>query len=91
MTANQVIIPSNPADREKIRRVMDTVSDSFTRIEAEKELIKDEIGALVEEFKIPRKFLNRMARIYHRKNFKDVMDEQENFETLYESVLETIS
>ena len=88
MNTKQVIIPSNPADREKIRRVMRTVSESMTRIEAEKDLIKDEIAALAEEFEIPKKFLNRMARTYHRQNFKDVVDEQEDFEKLYETIVE---
>jgi len=84
----QVIIPSDPAAREKIRRVLRTVSDSFTRIEAERDLIKDEISALIEEYEIPRKFLNRMARTYHKQNFKDVVIEQDDFQTLYESVVE---
>jgi len=88
MSTKEVFIPTSPEDREKIRRVIRTVSDSFTRIEAEKKLIKDEISALVEQFEIPRKFLNRMARTYHRQNFKDVVDEQDDFEILYESVVE---
>ena len=83
MSTKQVIIPSNPADREKIRRVMRTVSESMTRIEAEKDLIKDEIAALAEEFEIPKKFQNRMARTYHLQNVKDVVDEQNDFENNY--------
>ena len=88
MSTKQIIIPSSPADREKIRRVLRTVSESMTRIEAEKDLIKEEIAALAEEFDIPKKFLNRMARTYHRQNFKDVVEEQDDFETLYETVVE---
>jgi hypothetical protein len=83
------VIPSNPADIEKIRRVMNTVSDCFTRIEAERDLIKDEIGALVEEFEIPRSVLNRMARIHHKQNFEQVVSETEEFGAFYEKVMET--
>lgn len=86
-TQQQVVIPSNPSDLEKIRRVMRTVSDSYTKIEAERDLVKDEIGALVDEFKIPRKFLNKMARTYHRQNFDAVVDEQDDFQALYETVV----
>lgn len=88
MSTKQITIPSSPADREKIRSVLRTVSESMTRIEAEKELIRDEIAALAEEFDIPKKFLNRMARTYHRQNFKDVVEEQDDFETLYETIVE---
>jgi len=87
--ANQdVVIPSSPADREKIRRVMCTISDSLTRIEAERDIIKDELNALVEEFEIPKKFLSKMSRTYHRQNFQDLVGESDDFQSLYETVLE---
>lgn len=85
----EIIIPSSPADQEKIRRVLQTISDSFTRIEAERELIKDEIDALAEDFDIPKKFLSRMARTFHRQNFDQVSNEQSNFETLYETIVKS--
>lgn len=84
----QVIIPSSPADREKIRRVMKAISDSLTRIESERELIRDEVAALEDEYDIPKKYLNRMARTFHKQNFQDLVVEQDDFATLYETVVE---
>lgn len=83
----EVVIPSNPADREKIFKVLKTVSESMTRIESERELIKEEIGALVEAYEIPRKFLNRMARTYHRQTYDQVIQETEDFSALYDSIV----
>ena len=53
---------SNPADRKKIKDALQEISDSMTRISAEKDLIKDIIGDLNEQFEIDKKILNKMGR-----------------------------
>ena len=80
-------IPSSPADKKAIRDVLQTISDSYTRIEAEKDLIKDEIAALAKEFKIPKKFPGKMAWVFHKQSYQDNVDEQDDFEQLYEAVV----
>jgi len=87
MTAvSEVIIPSNPADRTKILKSLQAISDSLSRTEGEKEFIKAEIAALEENYDIPKKFLNKLARTYHKRNFEAVVKEVEDFELLYESI-----
>lgn len=90
MSAEQVAfrIPSNPADKKAIRDVLQTISDSYTRIEAEKDLIKEEIGGLAEQFELPKKLLNKMARAYHKQNFRETVDEADDFQNLYENIVE---
>lgn len=84
---NQFAIPSSPKDQERIRRVMQTVSDSFTRIEAEKDLIKDEIASLAEELELPKKVLSKMARVYHKQNYDEVQADESDFQNFYETVM----
>lgn len=81
-------IPSNPADKKAIRDVLQTISDSYTRIEAEKDLIKEEICGLAEQFELPKKLLNKMARAYHKQNFRETVDEADDFQNLYENIVE---
>jgi septation ring formation regulator EzrA len=88
MSNVEVVIPSSAEDRKIIKDVMKLVSESYSRIEGEKSHIKAEIDNLAEKYKIPKKFLNKLARTYHRQNFKDILDEQDDFTALYESVLE---
>lgn len=85
--AKSVVIPSSPEDQKRIKNCLQTISDSYTRIEAEKDLIKDEIAALAGEFEIPKKFLAKMARTFHKQNYQDNVDEQDDFEQLYEAVV----
>ena len=59
---------SNPTDQVKIKKMLSEISDSFTRIEAERDLIKETIEALSDDFDIDKKILRKMARIYHKQN-----------------------
>ena len=80
---------SSPADRKKIRDALQEISDSMTRISAERDLIKDIKATLHEEFKeqLTRKQIGKMARVYHKQNFNEEQAESEQFEQLYEEVV----
>lgn len=81
---------SNPADKLKIKKMLGEISDSYTRISAERELIKETIEALAEDFEIDKKVLRKMAQVYHKQNFTTVESEQEDFVFMYESILGTV-
>lgn len=81
------IVISNPADKLKIKKMLGEISDSYTRISAERELVKETIEALAEDFEIDKKVLRKMAQVYHKQNFTTVESEQEDFVFMYESIL----
>lgn len=78
---------SNPADKEKFLKVLKTCSDSLTRIDAEKELIREEIKAICEELQLPKRLVARMVKVYHKQNYDEEVAVHEQFETLYETVV----
>jgi uncharacterized protein YydD (DUF2326 family) len=80
---------SNEADRKKIRDAFFEVSNSYTRIEAERDLIKEIIADLAEKFELPKKTLNKMARTYHKRNFDEEQAKFEEFEALYDEIVLT--
>lgn len=82
-------IISNPADKLKIKKMLGEISDSYTRISAERELVKETLEALAEDFEIDKKVLRKMAQVYHKQNFTTVEAEQEDFVFTYESILGT--
>lgn len=81
-----VIIPSSEEDRKRIRNAMEEISNSYTRVEAERDFVKDAINALSEEVDVPKNILRKMARIYHKQNMQDVVAEVEDIEALMESI-----
>ena len=81
-----VIVPSSPEDKKKIRQALQEISDSLTRMEAERDLIKDILQTVEDNYKIKKKYTRRLAKVYHKQNFNQVQQDQQNLETLYESV-----
>lgn len=80
---------SNPEDRKKIKEALIEISNSMTRIDAEKDLIKNIVQDVSDNFKLPKKYVNKMARIYHKQNFSQEQQESEELESLYITVVET--
>ncbi len=81
-----IVIPSSPADQADILRVMRDISDSMLKIEAQKAYQKDEIAALAEKYDLPKKYLNKMARTYHKNSYDQDRKASEDFSVLYETV-----
>ena len=82
-------VPSNPNDRKAIFDCMKEISDSMTRMDAERDLIKQAIEDICEEQNLSKKTFRRMEKVYHRQNFKQELEEHEEFETLYETITQT--
>lgn len=79
---------SSPADRAKIKKMLGEISNSMTRIEGERDLIKETIKEMSQEFNLPKRTLNRMAKVYHKQNFLREREEHEEFEGLYTTIVQ---
>ena len=77
----------NPVERKKFNDALQEISNSMTRIEAEKSLIKNIVDELVTSSEIPKKTINKLARIFHKQNFSQEAQAFEELETLYEEVV----
>lgn len=82
---------SSPADRAKIKKMLGEISNSYTRIAAERDLIKETISEMSQEFNLPKKTLNKMAKVYHKQNFHVEQADNEEFEDLYTTIIETVN
>jgi hypothetical protein len=79
---------SSPADRKKIKDALQEISDSMTRVAAERDLIKDIVKDVSDNFQLPKKYINKMARIYHKQNFQVTQQETEELESLYITIVD---
>ena len=83
---SNIILPSSDEDKKRIKDCMDEVSNSYTRMEAERDFIKEAVIALEDDVGIPKKYLSKMARIYHKNNVNEVVAEIEDIEALLETI-----
>lgn len=82
----QFVMPSDPATIKLIKDACFEISSSLTRVEGEKEFIKEAISELSEKTDIPKKHLNKVAKLYHKSNKDEVVAEQESTNELYDRI-----
>lgn len=73
-------------DKGKVLGVLKELSNAMTRIDAEKDFMKEAIAKASEEYEVDKKHLRKMARVYHKQNFDEIQGEAEEFCELYESI-----
>ena len=77
---------SSPEDRKKLLNAIKEIDNSMTRVAAEKDFQKDAITAVADELELEKKYIRKLASIYHKQNFSQFQQEQEEVETLYELI-----
>ena len=74
------------ADKKKIYDALKSISNSYTRIEAERDYVKEVLKNLYDDYKIPKKTLSKLASTYHKQNFTEEVALNEEFELIYQTV-----
>jgi len=80
-----IIIPTSPNDKKKIKDCMQEISNSMARTEGERCFIKEAIEALEDEVNIPKKILRKMATAFHKQNITEMVTDIEDIEALLEA------
>jgi len=76
----------SPTDRAKILGMLQEISNSLTRVESERDLIKEILDRLQDECEIPKKLGRKLAKVYHKRNFEEEVAQQNDFVEIYEKV-----
>jgi hypothetical protein len=83
-------VPSNPADRKKIRDRISEMSAALQRIEDSRSFMKDVATSLKDDFKLPPKIAMKMARTLHKHDYVDLTQETETFSLTYETIFQDV-
>jgi len=74
-------------EQEELMDVIRICSDSMTRQAAEKDLVKETINKVSKELGIQKQIISKMVKVYFKRNYDEEVAIQEQFETLYTSVV----
>jgi hypothetical protein len=77
---------SSIEDRKKIFGAIREISNSMVRIEAERDLIKDIVKDVSDNYQLSRKVVNKMAKVYHKQSLSQTVAEHEEFVDMYGQV-----
>jgi hypothetical protein len=74
-------------DMKKLMGALKDMSNSMLRVEAERQLQKDVRNDICEELDLNKKVFSRLARTYHKQNYTEEVEINEEFEKIYEGVI----
>ncbi len=77
---------NTPADCKAIRTALDQISESYTKIATEKAQVKDIFKALEDKFKLPKKTLRTVAKLYYRQTVVEFETETSEVKSIYKSI-----
>lgn len=84
---SETVIPSSLEDRKKLKLLLGELVTQLQKIQFEKETYKEVVSSIKEQFNLPPKVTNKMAKTMFKQNFDDVKEEDSTFETLYEIIV----
>ena len=74
-------------DRKKVQDALREMSDSMTRVSAEKDLQKDIAQRMLDEVGVNKAAFNKLARIYHASNLMEEAAKNEEFMEFAEAIM----
>ena len=81
-------LPSNPKEREDLKSVIGEITQAMYRIDSEREAVKEIVNAASKKYEIDKKLIRKLATTMYNSNYADVQAENEEFQLLYESIIE---
>lgn len=83
----QATLPSVPADRTKLKGMIEEAAVCLQRMDDQREAMKDIFDLIKEDFAIAPKYSRKMAKTFYKNTYKDLQIEMDEFSLLYESVI----
>jgi hypothetical protein len=77
----------SPKEKADIKNCLQEISNSYTRIEAERDNIKAILDRMEEEFEMPKKLSRKLARVYHKRNIAEETAAMQELQETYEDVV----
>ena len=74
------------AQKIAIKNCLQEISNSLTRMEAERDNIKEIVNRMATEFEMNKRISRKLARIFHKRNIEEERAEQEEINTTYDLV-----
>jgi len=85
---DRAIIPASIDDRKKMKAMLAEMTHCMQRADDEKESQKEIAAEIFRQFNIPKKTINKLAKTMWKRNYADLQAENEDFELLYETLVE---
>jgi hypothetical protein len=76
-----------PKEKVTIKSILTEVSNSFTRMEAERDNVRECINRLKDEFNFNKRMARKLARGFHKNNIEEENATQAEISEIYDAVV----
>lgn len=87
-TAQQGNILNSLEAKKKFKQSLSTLTHYFQQQDDIREGLRDSIADIASEYGVEKKMVRKMAKTMYKHEYGSVLEENRQFETLYESVVE---
>lgn len=77
----------NESERKELKKAIQELNDSLTRVAAERSLQKEILDNLYDRLGVDKKLVRRMSKAYYKANFGEEVEENNAFEEAYDLVI----
>lgn len=77
---------NDPKVKEAVEKVLKDISNQWTIVEGYRSAVSEQFKGLKEEHDVPLRLLRKLARAYHRQTFQTEVQENEDFQAVYEKI-----
>jgi len=81
-------VPASDKEIQTLKTMISEMTYCLDKIDKQRDQMKEIASDAAESFEIPKKLVNKMARIMFKHSYTDLCAENEHFEELYETVVE---
>lgn len=81
-------LPSNPNDRQKLKMAIGEITNCLLRMDSERDAMKEIIADASKKYEVDKKMIRKIATTMYKSNYADVQAENEEFELMYETLVE---
>jgi archaellum component FlaC len=74
--------------KKDIKNCLQEISNSLTRVEAERDHIKDIINRMAEEFEMNKRLSRKLARVYHKRNIAEEVAAANELSETYDNIVQ---
>ena len=79
-------LPSDAKSRKAIKDCLLEISNSLTRIEGERDIIKEAINNICEDYDLNKRTFRKLAKTFYKQNFSKEVSEHREYEEMYQQL-----
>jgi hypothetical protein len=73
--------------KKGVKNCLEEISVSLTRISAERDLIKDILQRMHDEFEMEKKISRKLAKVYHKRSIEEEVATNEELSDIYSQIV----